>query len=126
MTDEKLASLIGPAAMRDFERATNAEQRRIRAWVPTLPTLTDAAFLALCTDVVSAGAVSESRRSTEQEPYIRTTACIYEAKRRHLEAGHKPECSGDNLYQQGFRQAMENFGLEPGEPDPCTCGLTND
>lgn len=123
MTDEKLATLIGPVAMMDFEKATEAERRKIRAWVPTLATLTDTAFIDLCTDVVSAGAIAESRRSQEQEPYIRGSACVKEAERRHLAAGHKPECRGDNLYMQGYRRAKGLFGLDPGEPDPCTCGL---
>lgn len=121
MTDEMLADLLGPSAMLDFKKATEAERYRIRSWVPMLSTLTDEAFLRTCVDVVSVGAVSESRRSLDQEPYIKAAACIQEAKRRHEGASHASGCRGDDLYKQAFNQAMANFGLTADESNPCTC-----
>lgn len=122
MTDVSLESLIGPGAMHDYEKATEFEQYRIRMWAPQLPKLTDVEFRDLCVDIVMAGAVSESRRLVDEEPYVKAAACIFEAQRRHGAAGHVKECEGDTLYKEGFNEAGRRFGLSVSEPMSCTCG----
>jgi hypothetical protein len=122
MTDETLSDLIGPGAMHDFEKATEAEQYRIRAWAQKLPDLSDGAFYNLCIEVVTAGAYSESQRATADEPYIKASACNFQAKQRHVRAGHSPECEGDDLYKEGYDEAGRRFGFQVSEPNACTCG----
>lgn len=123
MTETQLEALIGPGAMRDYAKATKLEQYRIQAWVPSLPGLTDEAFLDLCTNVVSEGVQADSRRSREYEPDIKASACVHEAHRRHVAVGHSPTCEGDDLYMEGFNRARVRHGFKPGSSIACTCGL---
>jgi hypothetical protein len=122
MTNETLADLIGPGAMHDFEKATEAERYRIRAWAQKLPDLSDGAFYDLCIEVVTTGTRSESQRATAEEPYIKASACNFQAKQRYMKAGHSSECEGDDLYKEGFNEAGRRFGFSVDEPNPCTCG----
>lgn len=122
MTDTTLEGLIGPGAMHRYEMATEDEQRRIRAWAQQLPNLTDRAFRDLCINAVTAGALSESQRQTAEEPYVKASACIFEAKRRYRAVGHADSCEGDDLYREGYNEAGRRFGLSVGEPRTCTCG----
>jgi hypothetical protein len=122
MTNETLADLIGPRAMHDFEKATEAERYRIRAWAQKLPDLSDDAFYELCIEVVTAGAFSESQRATAEEPYIKASACVFQARQRHVKAGHSSECEGDDLYREGYNEAGRRFGFQVSDPNPCTCG----
>lgn len=122
MDPTTLADLLGPIAMQDYEGATEAEQAHIRSWAPTLATLDDPAFFGVCKDAVIDGVTSESQRRTAPTPYIKAAACMREARRRHVAAGHEADCGGDNIYQQAFNEAQRDFGFNPGDPSDCTCG----
>jgi hypothetical protein len=122
VNETELAKAIGPVSMRDYEQAPDVVQHRIRQFVATLSQLDDAAFVRLATAVASEVIISESNRSTLPEPYIKNTAIIHEAQRRHEAAGHDPKCGGDNLYDEATSQTRRNFGFKPDSPSPCTCG----
>lgn len=124
MTNEtNLADLLGPAAMRDYEKAPEMVQYRIRQFASTLRQLDDKAFVQMAVMVASEVVISESNRSTLPEPYIKNTAILHEARRRHEAAGHDPKCEGDNLYKVATNRTREGFRFEPDSPNPCTCGF---
>lgn len=122
MDTATLADILGPAALRDYEGATETEQAHIRSWAPTLATLDDQAFLGACKDAIAAGVASESVRATAPEPYIKAYACMHEARRRQQIAGHEAGCGGDDIYQRALDEVRQGFGFTSSTPTACTCG----
>lgn len=121
MTDEDLKELIGPGAMLDFEKTPEWQRERIRKWAPLLRGLSDEDFAGQCQMVIGEGLQVEARQRLNYEGYVKTAACIHEARRRHAEK-HSPQCEGDNLYEKAFKQAQRDYGFDPGPSAPCTCG----
>lgn len=122
MNDEKLEEALGPVDFLNYQnKATELERQAVQRLVAMLPTLSDEALVEMCVTTSTEVLLSESRRATAQEPYLKNRACMQEAQRRHEAAGHVPKCLADNLYTEATNRTSRNFGFEPSEPNSCTC-----
>jgi len=135
MTEDKLEEIIGPFAMKEYQRAPERAQGAFRIWAETLRDLSDTQFVDESAEAVLSATRAEAeqrihgsnptRRDELAVKYASASACYHEAKRRHQEAGHDPSCRGDTLYSSGFNHAYANQGFEPSDPIPCTCNKEN-
>jgi len=135
MTEDKLEEIIGPFAMKEYQRAPEQVKEALRIWAKTLRDLSDTQFVDECAEAVLSATRAEAeqrvygshptRRDELAADYASADICYHEAKRRHQEAGHDPSCRGDTLYSAGFNRAYASQGFEPSDPIPCTCNKEN-
>lgn len=118
---QQLLDLVGEAAVHDYARLSDTEQRAARAWAADLPGLTESQLYDRAIAAVLAAADEEARRAIG-EGWFRADACMYEARRRHLAAGHTHACRGDDAYGHAYREAVRRSGLGQLDPRLCTCG----
>lgn len=102
MEREKLEEIIGSGAMREYD-----DTKELRG--ETGSAVLDAA-------------IANSRSMWWDASWVLSSACSYEAKRRHLAAGHAEDCHGYDIYQLGWNDAYRSQGYTPGPLNPCTCG----
>lgn len=122
MTDTSdLQQLVGDEAMKDFARLTEAEQRAARAWAVALPELSEAELYNRARSAIPAAAAEDGQRMMG-EGWFRADACMYEARRRYLAAGHARTCRGDTIYVIAYNDAVQQHGFGQPDPKPCTCG----
>lgn len=121
MKDSELRDIIGASAYRDYEKASDYNQGRVRGWAVLLQGMTDAGFYRDAVVRVGAAAVANSRSLPNAPEWIYAFAVQHESARRHRLAGHQDRCLGGSLYDQAHAEAMEEFGLTPLTPSVCTC-----
>lgn len=120
--DSSIADIVGPVAVTEFDNASDHYKPGLIVWARTLPTLTDEQFLTECSRAIYESALVGRFRGNWEHEHFKATACHYDAKRRHVEAGHSSDCRGGTLYAQGHRAAMRSAGHTPSPLTRCTCG----
>jgi len=122
LTREELEAIIGPGAMRDYDDAKDWARPGIHEWVLKLRGFSDEELREQVGMYVLQSAVANSRGMYWDASWCITSACMYEAKRRHVAAGHDEDCFGDDVYKLGWNDAYRNQGYTPGPSTLCTCG----
>lgn len=117
-----IVDIVGPVAIGEFDNATDHYKPGLIDWACKLPALTDEQFLAECSSAIYESALAGRFRGNWEHKHFKATTCYYDAKRRHVAAGHSPDCRGGTLYAQGHRAAMRSAGHTPPPLTPCTCG----
>ncbi len=121
--DEQSADRIGPVATREFESAPDWAKPKLRAWIDSLPTLTDTDFLSEAASAIHGSALAMRFSGNWEHEHCKATVAYREAKFRHEAAGHSQDCHGDTIYCIAHAQVMRSQGHVPAEPVACTCGM---
>lgn len=117
-----IIDIVGPVAITEFDNAKDHYKPDLIEWATALPSLTDEHFLTECARAVYDAALVGSFRGNWDHEHFKATACFYDAKRRHVAAGHSSDCRGGTLYAQGHAAAMRSAGHAPSPLTDCTCG----
>ncbi|TYK45092.1 hypothetical protein [Actinomadura decatromicini] len=123
MADASIIDIVGPVAAQEFDSAQDHYKPGLIAWARKLPELTDEQFLTQCTHAIYESALVSRFRGNWDHEHFKATACFYDAKRRHVAAGHSSDCRGGTLYAQGHAAAMRSAGYTPSPLSACTCGV---
>jgi hypothetical protein len=121
LTEVELETVISKVSMESYRRAADWDKPKILEWVPKLQEMSDEDFVTECTLRILDSAIMNGRRDA-WGTHARADICADEAMRRHRAAGHDDECRGENLYSEGYNQALKSQGHAVQPPTPCTCG----
>lgn len=118
------ASPFGPTAEREFVSAADAHKPALTLWLNDLPLLDDDLFAEAASSAIHGSALVNSFRGNWEHEHCKASAAYVEAERRHREAGHTGDCTGDTIYSRAFAQVWRGQGHDPSAypPRPCDCG----
>lgn len=127
-TDTNPASRFGPVAAMEFANASDAHKPALTEWLDSLPTLDDDDLFWQTAAAIHGSALANSFRGNWDHEHCKATAAHAEAQRRHRDAGHAEDCTGDTIYSQAFAQVWREQGHHPSDypPRPCDCGKEED
>jgi len=123
MEREELEEIIGSGAMREYDDTEEYDRPKIHEWARKLRGFSDKELREQVSMYVLDAAIANSRRKWWDASWCLSSACMHEAARRHLAAGHDKDCQGDNIYKLGWNDAYRSQGYTPGPFRPCTCGV---
>lgn len=121
--DTDLEALVGPVAYREWQNAKPIYHDQLATWARRLPTLSDADFTDEAASAIHASALTQSFRGNWEHEHFKASAAHIEARRRHVTAGHDPDCRGANLYTEAYYRVTRSQGYHWDETPPCdgTC-----
>lgn len=90
-------------------------------WAKKLPSLPDEEFISECSNAIYESALVSRFRGIWEHVHFKASACSWDARRRHLQAGNSEECRGDTLYAVACSRAVRSAGHPSSEPTACTC-----
>jgi hypothetical protein len=118
------ASPFGPVAEQEFAGTAEHHKADLANWLTILPGLDPQNFLTWAARAIHDSAQVSSWRGNWEHEHCKATAAYADANRRHREAGHTEDCTGDTLYSRAFARAWRDAGHRPSAypPRPCDCG----
>lgn len=126
MTEQlTLEELAGPIGIDEFNAAREITKPELEEFIRGIRGISDDELFEAARRWIyeSANMNRFSGRFNFEDVHCRATVCYYEAKRRHVEAGHSDDCVGDTIYGRAFiRVTKDELGHALRDPSPCSCG----
>lgn len=116
-----LVALVGAVAAGEYEAAKDFYKPGLLEWAGKMRSLSDAEFLTDAKCAIFDSASCNRFRGNWEHEHFKATACWFEAKRRHIAAGHDEDCRGETLYSRAHASVMRDHGYAPTEPGECCC-----
>lgn len=122
ITREQIEEIIGSSAMREYDDTKEWARPDLHRWVAKLRDFSDGELEAEAASAVLDAAIANSRGMYWDVSWVKSSAIMNEADRRHLAAGHDEGCQEDSIYRRGWNRAYRSQGYTPGKPNLCSCG----